>query len=191
MTFAPRLAPAKSNLAPLVVLLGLVSAQVACGDKPPPPKAPTSTTTEAPTAAAPKRELPPETPTAEGPSSVRISDEIVRLCGIKANDAYFAFDSAALRKDDIHVLDQVATCFATGPLKGRTLRVVGHTDPRGPAEYNITLGQSRADAVAGYVSGKGLDKAKVQSSSRGAMDAEGTNEAGWAKDRRVDLVLAP
>ncbi|MBL9112528.1 MAG: OmpA family protein [Myxococcales bacterium] len=172
--------------------LALVAATtVACGgDKPPPPKAPDAVTTSAPPE-APKNKLPAEAPASPNVSAVRISDEIVRLCGIKAPDAYFAFDSASLRKDDVSALDQVAVCFSTGPLKGRKLRVVGHTDPRGSAEYNMTLGQSRADAVAGYVAGKGLDKAKVESSSRGAMDAEGGDEPAWAKDRRVDLLLVP
>jgi peptidoglycan-associated lipoprotein len=168
------------------------SALIACGDKPPPPRAPETVpiSTEARTE-APKSKLPETAPESPSSSAVRISDEIVKACGIKAPDAYFAFDSANLRKEDVVALDQVATCFQTGPLKGRTLRIVGHTDPRGSAEYNDTLGQSRADAVAKYVTGKGLDKSKAQSSTRGAMDAEGKDEPGWAKDRRVDLLLAP
>ena len=55
----------------------------------------------------------------------------------------------------------------------------------------MTLGQSRADAVTTYTVGKGLDKAKAQSSTRGEMDAAGTDEPSWAKDRRVDLLVAP
>lgn len=171
----------------------LAGALVACGgDKGqlPTPKTPETVTSSAPPE-APKNKLPEKAPESPSASAVRISDEIVRLCGIKAPDAYFAFDSANLRKDDIGALDQVATCFATGPLKGRKLRILGHTDPRGSSEYNMTLGQSRADAVAGYVANKGLDKGHVESSSRGAMDAEGADEPGWAKDRRVDLLLAP
>lgn len=169
-----------------------IGALAACGDKPqfPGPKTPVTATSAATPTEAPKSKLPTEAPASQSASAVRISDEIVKLCGIKAPDAYFAFDSANLRKDDIVALDQVATCFSTGPLKGRTLRVLGHTDPRGSAEYNMTLGQSRADSVAGYVAGKGLDKSKVQSSSRGSMDAEGADEPSWAKDRRVDLLLA-
>lgn len=175
----------------IVVTIG-ASSLVACGgDKGqfPSPKTPETVTSAAPD--APKNKLPAEPPASPNSSAVRISDEIVRLCGIKAPDAYFAFDSANLRKDDVGALDQVATCFNTGPLKGRKLRILGHTDPRGSSEYNMTLGQSRADSVAGYVTGKGLDKGHVESSSRGAMDAEGGDEPTWAKDRRVDLLLAP
>jgi outer membrane protein OmpA-like peptidoglycan-associated protein len=53
----------------------------------------------------------------------------------------------------------------------------------------MTLGQSRADSVKGYMLGQGMDKAKTDSSSRGAMDATGTDEPTWARDRRVDMML--
>ena len=66
---------------------------------------------------------------------------------------------------------------------------MGHADPRGGSDYNVTLGQSRADAVAGYITSKGLDKAKTESTSRGAMDATGTDDPSWARDRRVDVLL--
>jgi outer membrane protein OmpA-like peptidoglycan-associated protein len=57
------------------------------------------------------------------------------------------------------------------------------------SDYNMTLGQARADAVAGYVEKHGLSRARVQSTSRGAMDATGTDEVTWQKDRRVDVLL--
>jgi peptidoglycan-associated lipoprotein len=154
-----------ASLASSVFVLG-------CGDKP-----------AAKTAADSK---PADSPTA---SAVHISDEILEACGISKPDAFFAFDSANVRPDDARVLDQIATCFSTGKLKGRTLKLVGHADPRGGSDYNVTLGQSRADAVAGYITSKGLDKAKTESTSRGAMDATGSDEPTWARDRRVDVLL--
>jgi peptidoglycan-associated lipoprotein len=66
---------------------------------------------------------------------------------------------------------------------------VGRADARGESDYNITLGQSRADAVGSYLSIRGMDKSKAQSTSRGAMDASGTDERGWQRDRRVDVML--
>src|SRR5579871_1089777 len=108
-------------LVSLAALLALAPAVVAaCGGEPPPIKSPDDVPSAAPTAkttSAPKNRLPqmpPDSPTA---SAVRISDEIVKACGISEPDAYFAFDSAALRGEDSKVLDQVATCFNTGPLK--------------------------------------------------------------------------
>jgi peptidoglycan-associated lipoprotein len=137
----------------------------------------------------PSTPLPPQPPESPTVSAVRISDEIVKACGIKEPDAFFAFDSANVRPSDAGVLAQIVTCFTTGPLTGRTLKLVGHADPRGGSDYNMSLGQSRADSVAGYLVGKGLNKAKTESTSRGAMDATGSDEPTWARDRRVDVML--
>jgi peptidoglycan-associated lipoprotein len=158
----------------------------ACGGDTPPAKAPEAATPAPTTTASRLPDKAPDSPTA---SAVRISDEIVKQCGIKEPDAYFAFDSANLRPQDDNVLGQVVTCFTSGPLKGRTLKLVGHADPRGGSDYNMTLGQSRADSVAGYMVKKGMDKAKTESTSRGAMDATGTDDPTWARDRRVDMML--
>src|SRR5580658_1920164 len=158
----------------------------ACGGDTPPPKAADSAKAPAPAA---ETRLPAQAPDSPTASAVRISDEIVKACGISEPDAYFAFDSANLRPEDAKVLLQVVTCFSTGPLKGRSLKIVGHADPRGGSDYNIALGQSRADSVATYLVKKGMDKSKTESSSRGAMDATGSDEPSWARDRRVDMML--
>jgi peptidoglycan-associated lipoprotein len=159
-----------------------------CGGDKPPPKTP-DTASVAPVATASTPRLPEKAPDSPTASAVRISDEIVQACGISAPDAYFAFDSDHVRKDDARVLEQVTTCFSTGPLKGRTLKLVGHADPRGGSDYNVTLGQKRADSVDEYILGRGMDKTRTESTSRGAMDATGTDEPSWARDRRVDVML--
>jgi len=174
------------------VLLTSAALAMGCGpDAKPPAKAqtggPKETTTTS--SAAPTSALPKEAPTSPNVSAVRISPDIAKACNISEPEAYFAFDSASLQESK--TMDQVAACFAKGPLAGKTLKIVGHTDPRGSSEYNMTLGQSRADAVAKYVVGKGMDKAKALSSTRGEMDAAGTDEPSWAKDRRVDLLIGP
>ncbi len=87
------------------------------------------------------------------------------------------------------MLKKLATCFTTGPLKGRQMNLVGHADPRGEDEYNMLLGGRRADNVKGAIIGAGMDQAKVSSTSRGEMDATGTDDAGYIQDRRVDIVL--
>lgn len=52
------------------------------------------------------------------------------------------------------------------------------------------LGGQRADSVKQYVLDKGLDSQRVSTSSRGEMEARGTDESSWAADRRVDVRLA-
>jgi peptidoglycan-associated lipoprotein len=182
-SFARKVAVVLAIMAPLPAL------SMGCGgDKPADPKTAANAGSPASSAATPPK-LPQQAPNSPTASAVRISDEIVKACGISAPDAYFAFDSADVKADNTRVLDQVATCFTTGALKGRGLRLVGHADPRGSNDYNMTLGQSRADAVAKYLVGKGMDKGKAESTTRGEMDATGSNEPSWAKDRRVDVVL--
>ncbi len=124
-----------------------------------------------------------------GKSAINIDPAILKACGLSVDAAHFAFDSARVRPEDDRTLGAVATCFATGPLKGRQLRLVGRADPRGDSEYNVVLGQARADAISQFVNAKGLSRTQTASTSRGAMDASGTDDAGWLQDRRVDLVL--
>ncbi|MGD0527305.1 MAG: OmpA family protein [Polyangiaceae bacterium] len=128
----------------------------------------------------------PNTPTA---SNIAISEEVLRACNIADGNAYFRFDSSQLTTFDHAPLDAVAVCFTSGPMAGRKLDLVGHADPRGTQDYNMTLGQSRADAVGSYLAAHGLNRSQVTSTSRGAMDATGRDETGWAHDRRVDITL--
>lgn len=166
---------------------------VACGgDEKKPPTAPTGGTDE-PTAKAdkgPKTDSASEKP-GDNPaqSQINISDEIKKACGISDVDAHFAFDSANVQEKDHKVLGQLATCFTSGPLAGREMRLVGHADPRGEPEYNMVLGGKRADNVKGFIVKKGMNADKIATTSRGEMDATGTDDASYAKDRRVDVVL--
>jgi len=174
-----------------IAIASVVAMIAACGSsKPPEPTtAKTETTSKKEAADAPTKPTKDTVPNTGTASGVKISDEILKACGIPQPEAYFAFDSANLRPQDTKPLDKVAQCFVTGPLKGKTLKLVGHADPRGDADYNFMLGQSRADAVQKYMIGQGLEKPKAASTSRGALDASGTDESSWAQDRRVDLML--
>ena len=120
--------------------------------------------------------------------SIHIDDKILRACG-NLPTAHFAFDSAAVEADAAAVLDALGRCFTTGALAGRRMLLTGHTDPRGEVEYNIALGQRRAGSVAAYLTGRGVPRAHLSSTSHGEFDATGTDEEGWARDRRVDVTL--
>jgi len=178
---------ARRSSAVLGLLCAASAMAMACGgDKKPPPQSPATYVPPPQQNAQPAPLPPPTTPTA---SSISIDDAILKACGIAAPKAHFAFDSANVQSQDTSTLDQVARCFISGPLKGRTLKLVGHADPRGETEYNFVLGNSRADAVGGFMRSKGMDNAKIATTSRGELDASGVDEPGWARDRRVDLLL--
>jgi peptidoglycan-associated lipoprotein len=160
-----------------------------CASAPPAPaKTPTGggvTTTKPPPAATP----PEKVGDVPSQSNINISDEIKKACGITDAEAFFAYDSANVRAEDKAVLKKLADCFMTGPLKGRELRLVGHADPRGEEEYNMVLGGRRADNVKSAIVNQGMNADKIATTSRGKLDATGTDEASWAKDRRVDVML--
>lgn len=123
-------------------------------------------------------------------SQLNISSEIKNACGISDSEAYFAFNSANVRPQDETVLRKLATCFASGPLKDRRMQLVGHADPRGDEEYNMVLGGRRAENVKLVIQRLGLGGDRIRTSSRGELDATGTDEASYLRDRRVDVMLA-
>jgi peptidoglycan-associated lipoprotein len=121
--------------------------------------------------------------------SIQIDPRILKACGdVKA--AHFAFDSAAISGDAADALGALARCFVTGPLAGAKLRLVGHADPRGGIAYNIALGQQRAGSVATFLSERGLAEDRMGTLSKGAFEATGIDEDGWALDRKVEVFLA-
>lgn len=123
--------------------------------------------------------------------NVHVSDELKKACGIRWDTAErapkFAFDDDALMPEDRAVLAQLARCVTAGPLKGKKLELTGRADPRGETEYNMILGEHRAASVVEYLSLLGVEPGSMAKTSRGELDAEGTDEDGWARDRRVDI----
>lgn len=96
---------------------------------------------------------------------------------------YFDFNEYALTTDGTSAIDHDAECIKQS---GRGATLTGHTDPRGTEEYNLALSDKRAQSVKERLSRLGVT-ASMRVVARGEMDAAGTDEAGWAKDRRVDV----
>jgi peptidoglycan-associated lipoprotein len=132
-------------------------------------------------------------PLATGTNGLGVSAELLKACQLRFDDASqapkFDFDTSDLADQDRALLQQVATCLTTGPLKGRGLHLVGRADPRGEEEYNMTLGEHRASSVSTYLNRLGVDSVKIDETSRGKLDATGTDDASWQHDRRVDIDL--
>lgn len=130
-------------------------------------------------------------------SSLGVSTAIMVACGIPPRKngadpgaATFDYDSAQLGADDREMLGLVAKCLTEGALRGRKVTLIGRADPRGEEEYNMNLGSSRADTVHRYMVDLGVGRERMTATSRGELDATGKDEAGWAKDRRVDVTLS-
>lgn len=171
---------------PMSIAFGAIVAAVAltgCADDVKPPKV-AITTGGAGTTGVTTKPTPPKND--DKTAHVVVDPRIQAACNMPTPK--FEFDSSAVRPDP--GLDILATCFTTGAMSGKDLRLVGHADPRGDFEYNLSLGHRRAGNVASYLHAKGVEDRHVATTSRGEMDATGQDESGWSQDRRVDIMLA-
>ena len=117
-----------------------------------------------------------------------VSDAITpppRACG--AIKVRFGFDAHDLDADGRAALQGLASC-----LSGTTgrVRIEGHCDDRGTTEYNLALGQRRADAVQRVLSGFGVTPSRLSTVSYGEerpVDTSG-GEAAWANNRRAEIL---
>jgi peptidoglycan-associated lipoprotein len=100
---------------------------------------------------------------------------------------YFGLDRAAVAVGERAKLDAAIKWMGDNPEK--SLVLVGHCDWRGTAEYNLGLGDRRANAVKAFLISKGADSRRLETLSKGSTDAkQGGGDAEWQKDRRVDFV---
>ena len=166
-------------------LVPLISIVAACSSATPKAATPVAQASNIPASAAANPKA-TDDPTR---GNVNISLDVRKACGLAEDEAYFAFDSAHVRDQDKKVLRKLADCFTTGQLKGRQMSLIGHADPRGTADYNMALAGRRADNVKQLVVAESMNENSVSTTSRGAMDASGTDEASWASDRSVDIKL--
>lgn len=106
--------------------------------------------------------------------------------GCRLESVYFGYDQFTVSAAAGEQLGKGAECL-TGPAADRSVSVIGHTDPRGTEEYNIALSERRGRAVADYLSRLGIDPARMHVVPKGEADSQGTDEASYEKDRRVDF----
>jgi peptidoglycan-associated lipoprotein len=121
-------------------------------------------------------------------TQVEVDDDIAKACNLPT--PRFDFDSSKVRAPAKTTLDALATCLTSGPLKGKHINLVGHADPRGELYYNMALGQQRAGHIATYLTSAGVADERLSTTSRGELDATGSDESGWSRDRRVEISLA-
>ncbi len=103
---------------------------------------------------------------------------------------YFDYDSYVVKDDYRPVIEGNAKMLASN--SSRKVAVQGHTDDRGSSEYNLALGQRRAEAVAKSLTLFGAQPSQVEAVSFGKERpaVEGENEEAWAKNRRAEIVAA-
>lgn len=102
-----------------------------------------------------------------------------------SNDTvYFDYDSSKLTKDAINVLNAKASEFK---FEEGEIVVEGHADERGTREYNLGLGERRADAVKRYFVSQGIAEGRIEVISYGKERPAviGHDESAWSKNRRA------
>jgi len=101
---------------------------------------------------------------------------------------YFEFDRAELSAEAREILNKVAQVLKASPKKSLTIE--GNCDDRGTNEYNLALGQQRADAAARYLQTLGVDRKRIKTISYGEERPICTEptEACWRKNRNATFV---
>jgi peptidoglycan-associated lipoprotein len=104
---------------------------------------------------------------------------------------YFDFDKSEIKPEFAEVVSAHARNLTGHP--NLHMKLEGNTDERGTREYNIGLGERRAQAVRRALMLQGVAESQVTTVSFGSERpaAEGDDEAAWAQNRRVELVYAP
>jgi peptidoglycan-associated lipoprotein len=107
---------------------------------------------------------------------------------------YFELDKADLTPESRDQLRRGAEWLTQGPNRSITFRIEGNCDPRGTEEYNIGLGERRAQAAKEFLTSLGVEASRIQTVSYGKERAAGASEGSpsqspsWAHDRRDEFV---
>jgi len=102
---------------------------------------------------------------------------------------HFDYDKSNIRPDDAGTLDQKISILQANP--EARVRVAGHCDERGSDEYNLALGNRRANSAKSYLVSHGIDGNRVETQSFGEerpLDP-GHNEAAWSQNRRDEFEI--
>lgn len=115
--------------------------------------------------------------------------EIARMRETLGNVVYFEYDSEQLTAEAEQKLQAKIAILRSNP--SLRVRVEGHADERGSTEYNLALGQRRAETVKSYFQTYGIDAGRVETLSYGEErpSVPGSDEGAWARNRRAEFVV--
>ncbi len=168
----------------LLLVTSAALALSACAKKAPPelPKPPQDTPAPAPTPTP----TPAPTPTPSGP---RPGSQADFIASVTSDRIFFDTDKSDVDDADKATLQSQAQWMLKYPQVRVTIE--GHADERGTREYNLALGDRRANAAKNYLASLGVDASRMTVISYGKErpDALGSDEASWAKNRRAVSVV--
>lgn len=165
----------------------------ACGTKVPLNEAPVESrtatpaqTTQSPPALASTTQSTPQAATSTV-ATVNAAASTLAAANAAGRVVYFDFDSFVLKDEFKPLVDAHAKALVANG--ARRIVIEGHTDERGGREYNLALGQKRAEAVARALKLLGGKDGQIETTSFGEerAAATGSDEIAWAKNRRAEL----
>jgi len=187
------------------LVLILVALAPACKSKkaPPPPTVAPATDTTSTVPAVPTVATTTETHVSNPPDFVQpqpavtsetLPTDVEELNRVAAQrgylqDAFYAFDESTLTPDAQAALTASATWLKKN--SQYNLLIEGHCDERGTEQYNLALGDRRANSAKDYIVALGVDASRLRTVSYGEERPfdPGHDEAAWAKNRRAHLVI--
>ncbi len=101
---------------------------------------------------------------------------------------YFEFDRAVLMRSDLTALETHAQVLRNN--RSRSVVLEGHCDERGTREYNLALGERRADAIRSFLTSAGVAASQIEMVSYGEERPEdpGHDESAWGRNRRGVMI---
>lgn len=160
----------------------------ACGSKPLAPVESASGTAPATSASTTKPATPPAATAQAAPQAKAVPAHLDPASIIsKERSVYFELDAYGVDTKFMPIVQAHGQYLAANP--ALSIRVEGHADERGGTEYNLALGQKRADAVVKVLKTYGVKDSQLEAVSFGKEKpkAQGHDEPAWAQNRRVDL----
>lgn len=167
-------------------VLALIGLLAACASKPPEPTKPAATAAPAPVQTAPAA---PQKSAAELEMEAKMAEEELKRQQLLSEErVYFAFDSSAIDEQSRAIVEAHAIYIMENP--DVTVSLEGHCDERGTREYNLALGERRAQSVQKLMAAFGVPAKQIKVVSFGEEKPvdPGHDESAWRKNRRVELV---
>lgn len=130
----------------------------------------------------------PPAPVVEEAAPSRIPDEVINLAR-NFSRVFFDLDSAELSAEAKSALDENVRIMQARP--DIRLEIQGHADERGTTDYNLSLGNNRAQSVLRYMQATGISSTRIKVISYGEERplASGSTEAAWSRNRRCEFVI--
>ena len=106
-----------------------------------------------------------------------------------ASMIHFDYDKSNIRSDDMGTLDQKVAILQANP--ELRIRIGGHCDERGSDEYNLALGNRRAQSAKQYLVSHGIDASRIETQSWGEEKplVDGHDESAWSQNRRDEFEI--